>query len=108
MRPYQIDDGLFVRLTVGAMPTCFIVAEPKRSEAFATAERVMFVNALIGHLQQALRTQDHFAELSEAAGGANVVIDAIRHGIVIVGPEHVVVQLNSAAEQILKSGDGLC
>ena len=108
MRPYQMDDGLFVRLTVGAMPTCFLVAAPKRSEAFATAERLMFVNALIGHLQQALRTQDHLAELSEAAGGVNAVIDAIRHGIVIVGPEHVVVQLNSAAEQILKSGDGLC
>jgi DNA-binding CsgD family transcriptional regulator/PAS domain-containing protein len=108
MRPYQMDDGLFVRLTVGAMPTCFLVAAPKRSEAFATAERIMFVNALIGHLQQALRTQDHLADLSEAAGGVNAVIDTIRHGIVIVGPEHGVVQLNSAAEQILKSGDGLC
>jgi DNA-binding CsgD family transcriptional regulator len=107
MRPYQMDDGIFVRLTVGAMPTCFLVAAPKRSEAFATAERIMFVNALIGHLQQALRTQDHLAELSEAAGGVNAVIDTIRHGIVIVGPDGVV-QLNSAAEQILKSGDGLC
>jgi len=26
MRPHQMDDGLFVRLTNGSMPTCFLVA----------------------------------------------------------------------------------
>jgi len=49
MRKHEMDDGLFVRLTDGAMPTCFIVAAPKRSESFDTPERVKLVNALVPH-----------------------------------------------------------
>jgi DNA-binding CsgD family transcriptional regulator len=108
MHPYQLDDGIFVRLTAGAMPTCFLVAAPRRSEPFDTAERVKFVNALIPHVQQALRTQGRLAELGRAATQVTEVLDVVRHGIVIVGAERAVVQLNSAAEQIFKSGDGLC
>ena len=107
MRPHDIQDGLFVRLSVGTTPTTFLVAAPKRSEAFDTAERVKFVSALIRHLQQALRTQDHLAELGRSATDITEVIDTIRHGIVIVGTGRGVVHLNSAAEKILKSGDGL-
>jgi DNA-binding CsgD family transcriptional regulator len=60
-------------------------------------------------LQQALRTQDHLLELGgNSAGDITGVIDIIRHGIIIVGTTRDVVHLNSAAQRILTSGDGLC
>ena len=108
LRPFDMCDGLFARLAVGATPTSFLVAAPVRSEPFETAESVQLVSALIRHLQQALHTRDHFTELGRAAKDITEVIDAIRHGIVIVGARRVVVDLNSAAKQILESGDGLC
>jgi DNA-binding CsgD family transcriptional regulator/PAS domain-containing protein len=106
-RPFNLTDGLFVRLSTGQTPTSFVVAAPERSEPFETAERVQFVRALIRHLQQALRTQDHLAELGRAATDITEVIDAIRHGIIIVGPGYRVLHLNFAAEQIFNSGEGL-
>ncbi|MDT5105246.1 MAG: hypothetical protein QOI25_2759, partial [Mycobacterium sp.] len=48
------------------------------------------------------------AQLGNGVGDITGVIDAIRHGIVIVGSGCVVVHLNSAGERILTSGDGLC
>ena len=108
MRPYQMDDGLFVRLTDGPMPTCFLVAAPKRAEPFDTAERVKLVGALVPHLQQALRTQSHLEDFAQDASDIARAVDSVRHGIAVVGPGSVVIHLNSAAERILKCGDGLC
>jgi DNA-binding CsgD family transcriptional regulator/PAS domain-containing protein len=108
MRPYQMDDGLFVRLTDGSMPTCFLVAAPKRSVPFDTAERVQLMSALVPHLQQALRTQSHLEEFAQGASDIARAVDSVRHGIVVVGAGSVVMHLNSAAERILKCGDGLC
>jgi hypothetical protein len=86
MCPFDMDDGLFMRLTVGTTPASVLVAAPKRANSFDTAERVKFMSALIPHLQQALRTQDHLLELGgNSAGDITGVIDAVRHGIVIVG-----------------------
>ncbi len=42
---YEMNDGLFVRLTDGAMPTCLILPVPKRSTPFDTPERVTLVNS---------------------------------------------------------------
>lgn len=39
-RPFKLTDGLFVRLSTGQTPTSFVVAAPRRSEPFDTAERV--------------------------------------------------------------------
>jgi DNA-binding CsgD family transcriptional regulator len=108
MRPYQMDDGLFVRLTDGSMPTCFLVAAPKRAEPFDTAERVKLMSALVPHLQQALRTQSHLEDFAQGASDIAGAVDSVRHGIVVVGAGSVVMHLNSAAERILKCGDGLC
>jgi DNA-binding CsgD family transcriptional regulator len=108
MRPYQMDDGLFVRLTDGSMPTCFLVAAPKRSVPFDTAERVKLMSALVPHLQQALRTQRHLEDFAQGASDIARAVDSVRHGIVVVGAGSVVMHLNSAAERILKCGDGLC
>jgi DNA-binding CsgD family transcriptional regulator/PAS domain-containing protein len=108
MRPHQMDDGLFVRLTTGSMPTCFLAAAPKRSEPFDTAERVKLMSALVPHLQQALRTQSHLEDFAQGATDIARAVDSVRHGIAVVGPGSVVIHLNSAAERILKCGDGLC
>ena len=108
MRPYQIDDGLFVRLTDGSMPTCFLVAAPKRSEPFDTVERVKSMSLLVPHLQQALRTQEHLTDFADGARDIARAVDAVRHGIAVVRAGPTVVHLNTAAERILKEGDGLC
>jgi DNA-binding CsgD family transcriptional regulator len=109
MRPFQMNDGLFVRLTAGTLPTSsFLVAAPKGFEPFDTADRVKFMGALVPHLQQALRTQSHLAEIGNRAHDSTEIIDAIRHGIVIVETGLRVVQMNSAAEHILAARDGLC
>jgi DNA-binding CsgD family transcriptional regulator len=101
-------DGLFLRLAVGTTPTSFLAVAPERSQPFETAERVKFLSAVVPHLQQALHTQNHFTELSASSGDVTAVIDTMRHGIVIVEPNHEVAYLNTAAEQILTAGDGLC
>ncbi len=108
MRPFRMDDGLFVRLTTGSVPTSFLAVAARGCEPFDTAERVKFLGALLPHLQQALRTQNHLAELGNRAGEITAVIDAIAHGIVIVETGGRVVQMNSAAEHILTVRDGLC
>jgi DNA-binding CsgD family transcriptional regulator len=108
MCPFGMDDGLFMRLTVGATPATVLVAAPKRADPYDTAERVKFMGALIPHFEQALRTQHHLVEVGGySAGDITCVIDVIRHGIVIVGTSGVV-HLNSAAQRILTSGDGFC
>jgi DNA-binding CsgD family transcriptional regulator len=125
MRPHQMDDGLFVRLTDGALPTCFLVAAPRLDrgrfepfcEPFCTGERIRLVSALVPHLQQALHIQHHLRDLDVPGADhdadddrARTIVEAIdvfRHGIVVVGPGHRIVHANCAAEQILRSGDGL-
>lgn len=107
MRPYQSDDGLFVRLTAGSAPTCFLVAAPKRAEPFDTAERVKLMSALVPHLQQALRTQEHLEDLQRRSNDLDEAAQALRHGILIVGPGSRVVYTNAAADRLLRTGDGL-
>jgi DNA-binding CsgD family transcriptional regulator len=107
MRPHHMDDGLFVRLTDGSAPTCFLVAAPKRSAPFDTAERVKFMSALVPHLQQAFRTQDHLKDFAQGASDIARAVDSVRHGIAVVDAGAAVIHLNSAAERILKCRDGL-
>ncbi|MCV7421144.1 helix-turn-helix transcriptional regulator [Mycobacterium yunnanensis] len=107
MRPHHMDDGLFVRLTDGAHPTCFLVASPKQDDPFATPERVELVNALIPHLQQALRTQDHLSGLTFGARDVAEAVDNMRHGIFVVGPACAVTYANRVAEDMVAVGDGL-
>lgn len=91
-----------------------LVALTKHSEfctdfmrPFETADRIDFLDSILPHLQQALRTQHQFVELSCSGEGVTAVIDTIRHGIVLVDANHTVVQINSAAERILTADDGL-
>ena len=107
IRPNELEDGLFVRLSGRSRPTCFVVAAPRRSEAFDTPERVKLMSELVVHLQQALRTQNKLAILDESRGDLAGALDTIGHGIVIAGAGSQVMHLNSAAEQILCSQDGM-
>lgn len=106
MKPYGLDDGVFVRLTGTREPTCFLVAAPQRSEPFADADRTRFVTALIPHWQQALRTHD---QLHGVARGAELteLVDTLRHGLIVLDSDSSIVHMNRAAVRILAGGDGL-
>lgn len=106
MRPHHMDDGLFVRLTGDPQPTCFLVASPKQDDPFATPERVDVVNALVPHLQQALRTQDHLSGLVHSARDVAEAVDHMLHGVFVVGPSSAVVYANRVAADIVTIGDG--
>jgi DNA-binding CsgD family transcriptional regulator/PAS domain-containing protein len=108
LRPINIDDALVVRLTSGARPACLIFGAPKRTESFDTRERVKLVGELVPHLQQALRTQGKLAALANSTVELAGALEVVRHGIVIVAGEHLLINLNSAAEQIFRAEDGLC
>ncbi len=106
-RPYEGDDGLICRLTGGARPTCFVVGALRRSESFDTPERVKLMSGLVVHLQQALRTQDKLAALAHSTVDLAGALEAVRHGVIIVGSDCFVINLNSAAEAILSTDDGV-
>ena len=108
IRPNDVEDGVFVRLNSGCRPTCFSVAAPRRSEAFDTPERVKLMKGLVPHVQQALRTQDKLAALGDSAVELAGVLEVVRYGVVIVAAQHRVINLNSAAERIVRAEDGLC
>ncbi|AQA05416.1 helix-turn-helix transcriptional regulator [Mycobacterium sp. MS1601] len=97
MAPNRLEDGLFVRLTRDREPVCVVVASPRRTDAFATADRMKTMTALVPHLQQAVRIQDRLALATER----------VRHGIARVTANLHAVTLNSAAERILRDDDGL-
>jgi len=108
IRPNEFEDGLFVRLTGAPRPTCFVVAAPRRTESFDTSDGVKLMGGLVPHLQQALRTQDKLAALAESAVELAGALEVVRHGVIIVAGEHLVINLNSAAERIVRAEDGLC
>ncbi len=107
LNPLDIDDGLFVRLTGGPRLRCFIAGAPRRTESFDTPERVKLVSGLIPHLQQALRTQNELTTLAHNSSDLAAALEAVRHGLVILGSDRWVINLNTAAERILRAEDGL-
>jgi DNA-binding CsgD family transcriptional regulator len=107
MRRHHMADGLFVRLSDGPQPTCFIVCTSQLPGSFDDPERVKVMNGLVVHLQQALRTQNKLTALAGNIGALTGALEAVGHGMVVVGPECLVLNLNSAAEAILRAEDGL-
>jgi hypothetical protein len=65
------------------------------------------VSGLVGHLQQALRTQDKLAMLANRTVELAGALEVVRHGAILVAGDHLVMNLNSAAELILRAEDGL-
>jgi DNA-binding CsgD family transcriptional regulator/PAS domain-containing protein len=107
LRPFELEDGLYARLTGGPHPMCFLVGAPRRSEAFDSAERVKLMGGLVPHLQQAMRTQGKLATLSHGNADLAAALEAVRHGTIIVGSDGWVINLNTAAERVLRAEDGL-
>jgi len=106
IRPYELEDGLFVRLS-GPSSTCFVVAAPRQSDSFYIAERMKLMDALVPHLQQALRTQASFAGLARDNADLLDALEVVRHGTIVVGSASRVIYLNTAAQRILTADDGL-
>ncbi|MFL6084198.1 MAG: helix-turn-helix transcriptional regulator [Mycobacterium sp.] len=107
MRPNELEDGFFVRLSDGVRPACFVICTSDGSGSFDDPERIKVMSGLVVHLQQALRTQNQLTALATQNVALAGALEAVRHGIVIVGPECTVLNLNSAAETILRAEDGL-
>lgn len=107
LHPYELEDGLFVRLTGGPTPTCMVMHTSVRSERFDTPERVTLMNSLVVHVQQALRTQNRLAALADRTGDLTEALEVVRHGMVVVGPGCLVINVNGPAREILDAGDGL-
>lgn len=102
MRRFAMDDGVFVRLTGGSRPRTFLVAAPRRAESFATAENVRAINALVPHLQMALRTQQSLADLRTDALTGLHPVDTFTAPAAVVGADMTVKHLNSAADALLR------
>jgi len=107
VRPNDIEDGLFVRLTAGATTVSFITAGSKRAASFYTQARINLFQELIPHLQQALRTQHHLTKRTEHAQNFGEVVDRLSRGVAIVTKEMQIIDSNDAASQILAERDGL-
>jgi DNA-binding CsgD family transcriptional regulator len=65
------------------------------------------MSGLVPHLQQALRTHDKLAALANSTVELAGALEVVRHGIILVAGEYLVINLNSAAERILRAEDGL-
>jgi DNA-binding CsgD family transcriptional regulator len=107
MRPNELEDGLFVRLSDGPQATCFILCTDKPPGSFDDPERIRAMSGLVVHLRQALRIQKHLTTLATDNWALATAIETVRHGIVITGLKGLVLDLNSAAEAILRAEDGL-
>jgi DNA-binding CsgD family transcriptional regulator len=68
---------------------------------------VKLMGGLVPHLQQAMRTQGKLATLSRGNADLAAALEAVRHGTIIVGSDGWVINLNTAAERILRAEDGL-
>ncbi|MDH6279224.1 helix-turn-helix transcriptional regulator [Prescottella agglutinans] len=106
-RPNRFGDGLFVRLTSGSNTVWLGVAAERRSEPFGSTERLSSFGQLVPHLQQAIHTQAKLAGLEQGERDLSAAIELVSRGIVIIGPDTRILHLNSAAERIFVSDDGL-
>lgn len=102
VRPLEMTDGLFVRLTDGPAPLLFLAAGPRPPKPF-----IPLVSALVPHLQQALRSQAHINDLRRHTDDLGTLTQTLRHGIIVVTTDSHVVYANAAAEDMLRSADGL-
>ena len=107
IRPNRLEDGLFVRLNSGTPTSCFVASSPRDSESFATPERIKLMSGLVAHLRQALRTQNKLAALAQRSTGLLGAVEAVRHGVIIVESGYGVIHVNTAAERIVRAGDGI-
>ncbi|WP_235624381.1 MULTISPECIES: helix-turn-helix transcriptional regulator [Mycolicibacterium] len=107
LHPHELEDGLFIRLSRGSHPGCFLLHSSDRSEPFGTRERIRQFSGLVPHLQQALRAQGALENFAHEDADLHAALDSVDHGIVVVGPNAQVLNLNAEAEKALRGDDGL-
>ena len=64
------------------------------------------MSALVPHLQQTLHAQDKLADLDQRTVELAGALEVVRHGIMVVASGYLVINLNSAAERIVRAEDG--
>lgn len=108
-RPNEYGDGVFAVLNRGDGTTSWLVTAATSTRGpFGTPERVALLQALVPHLQQAIKTQQRLVDLYRRYGDLVTAIDALPDGIAILGSGGRVTHLNPVAEAIVASRDGLC
>ncbi len=107
LHPNELEDGLFIRLSRGSHPVCFLLHTAETAEPFGTRERIRQISGLVPHLQQALRAQGALDDFAHEDADLHAALDSVDHGIVVVGPNGQVLNLNAAAEKALRGSDGL-
>jgi DNA-binding CsgD family transcriptional regulator len=105
MRPNEIEDALFVRLTEGPDPVCFSVGATQVD--FDTPDRLQLMRGLVPHLQQAIRTQNTMTALDDKTRDLTAALEMVGRGVIIVGSNGQVRSVNTAAETIIRASDGL-
>ncbi|OJZ71639.1 helix-turn-helix transcriptional regulator [Mycobacterium paraffinicum] len=106
-RPNGFEDGMFIRLDASPSAKSLALATPKRSKRFDTGEHVAFAQLLVPHLKQALRMQRQVSDLTHRSSDLAWVSETAKQAIVIVASGSRVIYTNPAAEQVLRSDDGL-
>jgi DNA-binding CsgD family transcriptional regulator/PAS domain-containing protein len=77
-----------------------------RSGGFETSE-MKVVSLVLPHVQQALRLHFQFAELQARTQNTESALNMLTVGVVFVGSDGKIVQMNSKAEDLLRKKDGM-
>lgn len=106
--PNGYGDGLGSVLTRDrdSMAWLFVAAR-SATHPFGSPERIVLVQALVSHLQQAIRTQARLAELDRRNGDLIAAFDSLSDGVAIVGGDGRVIHMNPAAAAMVVADDGL-
>jgi DNA-binding CsgD family transcriptional regulator len=90
----------------GSIVSSLSVLRPEKSGPFEDAEAKL-MHALMPHLQRALRMHHRLTSL-EVRNQANAeILDRLPAGVLLLGPDGLVLFVNRAAQAIIESRDGL-
>lgn len=106
--PNDYGDGIFTVLTRSDdSATWLTAAAGLKPDPYGTPERLSLIRALVPHMQQALEVQSRLTNLDRQCHDIVVAFNLLTDGVLIVGRDRRVMHLNSAAEAMVKCGDGL-
>lgn len=104
---FDIEDVMFVRVTEGPAPLCFLVHAGRTSVPLGGADSQKAMSTLVPHLQQVLSMQRRLGELTDRNRDIVTALNAFTHGVIIVGADNTVVECNRAAQALITAGDGI-
>jgi len=105
--PHGLIDCIQARIFEGASVSGYVgITRSLQAEAFER-EHMRLAQVLLPHLGRAVQMQLRLACLGVERDCALEALDRLRHGVLVVDAQMRVLQANSAAEAILRKGDGL-